>query len=328
MLTIPDAVSAQADAAAQKVAATRRPLRFLVSAMLAGLWVGGGVYVMFSAAGPFFMAGDPATRLVSGAVFAIALTFVVFAGSELATSAMMVLPMGVMRRTISWLQGAGTLALILIGNLLGSLLLAWVLVQSRIFADAATGGMLDGILTAKMSHAEGELFFRAVMCNVLVCVAIWAASRVRSEAAKAILIFWGVFGFIASGFEHVVANMTIFGVGVLGGATVDVTWLDFAHNMVWVGLGNLVGGMVVMAMGYTFIAGRRTADAVVPAAIDGADAAVESAGPVAGTGGHDRDAQHGSPAADMQLQATTVLPVSPQTAVSPPTPRTVPQPIP
>ncbi|WP_084078796.1 formate/nitrite transporter family protein [Demequina sp. NBRC 110057] len=274
MLSIPDAVDAQAEAAATKVAATRSPLRFLVSAMLAGLWVGGGVYVMFSAAGPFFVAGDPATRLVSGAVFAIALTFVVFAGSELATSAMMILPMGALRRTITWLQGLGTLAFILIGNLLGSLVLAWVLIQSGIFGDAATGGMLDGTLTAKMSHTPSEIFFRGVMCNILVCVAIWAAGRVKSEAAKAIVIFWGVFGFIASGFEHVVANMTIFGLGVLGGSTVDVTWADFGTNMLWAGLGNLVGGMVVMGLGYHFIAGRRKADAPVAEAIDAADAAV------------------------------------------------------
>ncbi|WP_084130409.1 formate/nitrite transporter family protein [Demequina sp. NBRC 110055] len=275
MLSIPDAVDAQAEAAAVKVAATHRPLRFLVSAMLAGLWVGGGVYVMFSAAGPFFIAGDPATRLVSGAVFAIALTFVVFAGSELATSAMMVLPMGAMRRTISWLQGAGTLAFILIGNFIGSLVLAWVLIQSGIFNDAATGGMLDGILTAKMSHSASELFFRAIMCNILVCVAIWAAGRVKSEAAKAIVIFWGVFGFIASGFEHVVANMTIFGAGVLGGSTVEVTWADLGTNMLWVGLGNLVGGMVVLAMAYTFIAGPRRADAVAALAADVSDVSVE-----------------------------------------------------
>ncbi|MFV0633174.1 formate/nitrite transporter family protein [Demequina sp.] len=280
MLSIPESVALQADSAAQKVAATRKPWRFLVATMLAGLWVGGGVYVMFSAAGPFFVAGEPATRLVSGAVFAIALTFVVFAGSELATSAMMVLPIGAMRRTISWLQAAGTLAFIFVGNLIGSLILAWVLIQSGIFNDAATGGMLDGILTLKLSHTDGQLFFRAVMCNILVCVAIWSAGRVKSESAKAIVIFWGVFGFIASGFEHVVANMTIFGAGVLGGSSVDVTWLDFAHNMFWVGLGNLAGGMIVLAMAYTFIAGRRPADAVVTEAIDGADAAVEQA-PVA-----------------------------------------------
>ncbi|WP_084102633.1 formate/nitrite transporter family protein [Demequina sp. NBRC 110051] len=275
MLSIPDAVDAQAQAAAVKVAGTRRPFRFLVSAMLAGLWVGTGVYVMLSAAGPFFVAGDPATRLVSGAVFAIALTFVVFAGAELATSAMMILPIGVMRRTVTWLQGVGTLGFILIGNLLGSLVLAWVLIQSGIFHDAATGGMLDGILTSKMSHGPSEVFFRGVMCNILVCVAIWAAGRVKNEAAKAIVIFWGVFGFIASGFEHVVANMTIFGLGVMGGGTVDVTWADFGTNMLWAGLGNLVGGMVIIAMAYTFIAGPRKADAVAALAADVTDVAVQ-----------------------------------------------------
>ncbi|MDE0573570.1 formate/nitrite transporter family protein [Demequina sp. B12] len=256
MLSITDAVENQARDAADKVHQARNhPWRFLISGMLAGMWVGAGVYVMFSAAGSFFMQGSAATRLVSGAVFAIALTFVVFAGGQLATSAMMALPMGAMRRVVSWWQATWTLGAILLGNLLGSLGLAWVLKMAGIFTHADTQGMLDGALTLKMSFTPTEMFFRAVMCNILVCGAIWAASRVKSEAAKAIIIFWGVFGFIASMFEHVVANMTVFGLGLVGASTVTVSWSAFGTMLVWVGLGNLVGGLVVLGIAYTVVGG-------------------------------------------------------------------------
>ncbi len=223
--------------------------------MMAGLWIGTGVYVMFSAAGPFFASDSPATKLVSGAVFAVALTFVVFAGAQLATSAMMALPLGAFRRVISWWSAIWTLLFIFVGNLIGSLALAWVLIQSGMFHNAATEAMLDGTLTSKMAHTPAEMFFGGVMCNILVCGAIWSASRLRSESAKAIILFWGVFAFIASGFEHVVANMTIYGLGILGAGTVSVSLGAFATSMLWVGLGNLVGGMVVIGMGYLFISG-------------------------------------------------------------------------
>ena len=62
-------------------------------------------------------------------------------------------------------------------------------------------------------------------------------------------------GFVASGFEHVVANMTTFAIGLLGGG-VDVTWGDFGINMLTVGLGNLVGGGIVIGLAYAFVAGR------------------------------------------------------------------------
>lgn len=197
-------------------------------------------------------------------MFAIALTFVVFAGAQLATSAMMALPLGAFRRTISWWQATWTLGLILLGNLVGSLLLAWVLIQSGIFGDAATQGMLDSTLTSKLSHGPSEMFFRAVLCNVLICGAIWAASRLKSETAKAIVLFWGVLAFIASGFEHVVANMTIYGLGILGAGTVSVSAAAFATMLLWVGLGNLVGGMVVIGMGYLFISGPHEAREPTP----------------------------------------------------------------
>ncbi|WP_062069362.1 formate/nitrite transporter family protein [Demequina sediminicola] len=264
MKTIPAAVDGQADDAVAKVAqAKNHPWRFTVSSMLAGIWVGAGVYVMFSAAGPFYIGGSPATKLVSGAVFAIALTFVLFAGGQLATSAMMTLPMGAIRKTISWWQATWTLLVIFVGNLVGSLGLAWILHLSGIFTAPSTLGMLDGALVSKMDLPPTQMFFQAVMCNVLVCGAIWAASRVQSEAAKAIIIFWGVFGFIASGFQHVVANMTIFGLGLVGASTVTVSVSSFLWMLLWVGLGNLAGGLILIGLSYAFVGGPYASDRVV-----------------------------------------------------------------
>ena len=99
---LPTTVAIQLDQAHHKVTGTSKPIGYLVSAMLAGAYVGIAVVLMVSTAGPFLAAGESGAKLVSGAVFAVALTLVVFAGAELSTSAMMILPQGALMREISW----------------------------------------------------------------------------------------------------------------------------------------------------------------------------------------------------------------------------------
>ncbi|WP_082099010.1 formate/nitrite transporter family protein [Demequina iriomotensis] len=257
MLTLPDTVDAQADASVAKSRLARTPLRFLVAGMLAGMWVGTGVILMWSAAGPLHVAGHPLERLIGGSVFAIALTTVVFLGGELATSAMMVLPLGALRRRISWPRAGGLLLGIFFANMAGAFVFSWVMVQAGLFTGA-TGQFAADTLALKISHTPAELFWRGVLCNIMVCGAIWGVTRLKSEAAKAIIIFWCVLAFIAGGYEHVVANMTVFGVGLISGG--DVSLAQFGTNMLVVGLGNLVGGAVVIGLAYAFVSGRTRVD--------------------------------------------------------------------
>ena len=265
MRTLPETVDTHADAAVHKVELLRTPSRFAVSAMLAGMWIGVGDVLMWSAAGPFVAQGNPAAKLIAGAVFAAALTIVVFAGSELATSAMMILPMGAARRVITWWQAGGALLGVFLGNMLGSFAFAWVVIQTGVLNHGAAQEYWMSYLAGKLDLTAGQLFWRGVLCNVLVCGAIWAAGRLRTEAGKAIIIFWCVLAFVASGFEHVIANMTTFALALLGGG-VDVTWGQFATNMGAVGLGNLVGGCVVIGFAYTHVAGRLSGPRAVASA--------------------------------------------------------------
>ena len=266
MLTIPETLAVQADAAVHKAAGLRSPGRFLVSGMLAGAYIGMGVVLMVATAGPLLAAGDGLAKLVSGLVFGVALTIVVFAGSDLATSAMMVLPQGALMRAVSPWRAAGTIAATLAANLLGSLLFAGLIVASGVLrTNAAAGKMLAGMLAEKAGETPLEHVVRGILCNVLVCLAIWMCARVRSEVAKIMLIFAAILAFISSGFEHVVANMTTYGIGLFTGDP-NATWDLFAGNMLWVGLGNLVGGAVIVGLGYWLIGGspRISVDAEAP----------------------------------------------------------------
>ena len=256
MLTTHEAMDHQADYAATKVAMTRRPFAYLLQGALAGAYVGVAVVLMLTAAGGFALENSPVTKLVQGLVFGVALTLVLAAGGELATSNMMTLTQGAIRKTISWRDGGATLGFSLVGNLVGAIAFgAMVHASGVVGPETAAGKMLASLIEAKGHESGSELFWRAVLCNMLVCLAIWSAVRLRSEVAKLIVIFWCLLAFITSGFEHVVANMTTFTLGILGGVPGgDV--LEFARNLLFVGTGNLVGGALVVGAAYAVIAGR------------------------------------------------------------------------
>lgn len=265
MLTIPETLQVQADAAVHKAEGLRSPGRFAVSGMLAGAYIGIGVVLMVATAGPLLAAGDGLAKLVSGLVFGVALTLVVFAGADLLTSAMMILPQGALMGAVGWWRAIGTMLATFVANLVGALIFVGLIVASGVLhANAPAGKMLADMLAAKAEEAPLQLFVRGVLCNVLVCLAIWMCARVRSDVAKILLIFAAILAFISSGFEHVVANMTTYGIGLFSGDP-HFTWGLFANNMLWVGLGNLVGGGIVVGLGYWIVGGRPRVTALTDA---------------------------------------------------------------
>ncbi|WES65710.1 formate/nitrite transporter family protein [Microbacter sp. GSS18] len=266
MRTIEDTLTYQADAAEHKVDGARHPVRYAVQAMLAGAYIGVGVVLMVSAAGPLVSAGGGLDKLVAGLVFGVALTFVVFGGGELVTSNMMTLTQGVAMRSIRWWQGAGTMLFSFAANMVGAFVFGGLVALSGVLhANAAGGEMLDGMLLAKAAESPAELFVRGILCNFLVCLAIWMCARVTNDGVKIALIFAAILAFITSGFEHVVANMTTFAIGFFTGAE-GATAIAFGTNMLWVGLGNLVGGGLLVGLAYWIAGGRPTVTAAAEAA--------------------------------------------------------------
>lgn len=266
MLSISEALDQHDAAARKKTQLTRTPAVYLVHAMLAGAYIGIGVVIMTTAGGPLAVAGSPWAPLVQGLVFGVALTIVVVAGGELATSAMMILTQGALRGAIPWGRAASTLLFCMVGNFLGAMAFAALVHFSGALGPSTNAGAtIASMIEHKAAETTTELFFRGVLCNLLVCLAIWSAARLRSEGAKITLIFACVMVFITSGFEHVVANMTTFSFGLLGGLP-HATWLELARNMGAVGLGNLVGGGLLVGAAYVYAAGRPApAESATPA---------------------------------------------------------------
>ncbi|BDO43357.1 formate/nitrite transporter family protein [Cellulomonas sp. NTE-D12] len=252
MLTIPQTVDLEADAAHHKVDLTHRPGVFLVRTMLAGAYIGIGVLIMVTAGGPLVQAASPWAPLIQGLVFGVALTIVVVAGGELATSAMMILTQGVFRRSVRPGRAALTLLAVFVGNLVGATVFAALLRGSGVLAPTtAAGKTIAAMIEHKAAETTGQLFVRGILCNLLVCLAIWCAGRLENEGAKITVIFACVMVFITSGFEHVVANMTTFSFGLIAGLP-HATVGEFARNLLAVGLGNLVGGGLLVGASYAY----------------------------------------------------------------------------
>ena len=226
----------------------RNPGGFFVGSMMAGAYVGFGIILIFVLGS----AADPQSKkLIMGTSFGIALTLVVFAGAELFTGHNMYMPLALFKKKITSNDLILVWVTVWVGNLVGS---AFV---GILFVLGGASGIIDVIdsfvnhvAIDKMNASVVQLLARAMLCNWLVCLALWMAARTNNDTAKCIVIFWCLFGFIASGFEHSVANMTLFSIALLGEHPEAVSLYGAGYNLFWVTIGNILSGSLFMAGGY------------------------------------------------------------------------------
>lgn len=178
-------------------------------------------------------------KLASATIFPIGLTMVLLAGSELFTGNCLFL-MPLLRRNITAGHMLRNWVAVYLGNLLGSVAVAFLVVQC---------GALDGIAEAAVAAALtkaalpfGVALLRGVLCNFLVCLAVWMAFCAQSAGGKVVSLFGPIFLFVLCGFEHSVANMYYIPAGIFLAENGEVTWLSLWQNLLPVTLGNMVGG--------------------------------------------------------------------------------------
>lgn len=222
-------------------------LGFWISSAMAGAYVGMGIILIFTLGNIV----DPSVRaIVMGSFFGIALTLVIIAGSELFTGHTMFLTFGALTGQITWRDKFKVLPQTWFGNLLGCIVLA------AIFSYAGGGKLLgfeDSLLhkvaLAKTQAPAMVLFAKGILCNWLVCLAIWMCVRTEG-AAKFIAIWWCLAAFIACGYEHSIANMTIFALSWFGESKEAFSLAGIGYNLLWVSLGNMLSGALFMGVGY------------------------------------------------------------------------------
>ena len=233
------------------VAKAALPLhRMATLAMLAGAFIGFGAAFWCLA-----MAGADPTygphRVLGGAVFALGLILVVVGGAELFTgNALMV--MAAVDRRIALGALLRNWGIVYLGNLIGAVGLALAFGLSGLL-DGPSGAVAAKAAMAKAALPPVEAFVRGALCNALVCLAVWLSFAARTATDKILGVLWPVTAFVALGLEHSVANMFLFPAGIWAGA--DVSAAGVAGNLVWVTLGNVVGGAGGVALAYRYAYG-------------------------------------------------------------------------
>jgi len=238
------------------VTKTRQPLLTLAMlGMLAGAFIGLGAMFMVLVQSDASL-GFAAKRVVGGLVFSLGLFLVIVAGAELFTGNNLIV--------MAWAEGRITLRQVLLNwfvvcasNFVGALVLA-----ALVFLSGHTG-LNDGavartyvrIAQLKTALAPMDAFFSGIMCNVLVCLAVWMALAGRSVVDKLVACVPPVTAFVAAGYEHSIANMYLIPMGMMVDATAGepVALSGLWHNLVPVIAGNLVGGSVLVGLVYYVI---------------------------------------------------------------------------
>jgi len=276
---LPPAMAAKAEQVGVSKAALATANTFML-AVLAGAFIAlGAVFATTVTAGASGVLTYGVTRLLGGLVFCLGLILVVVAGAELFTGNNLIV--------MAWASGKLTTkqllknwVIVYIGNFVGSIVTALLLFFSGqyTFGSGAIGLNILNIADAKANLGFVQAIVLGIMCNALVCLAVWLTYSARTTTDKILAILFPISAFVAAGFEHSVANMYFIPIGlfVKGGAPAEfwsligrtaadysgLTWQAFMiNNLLPVTIGNIIGGTVLVGIIYWRIYSRQSQDA-------------------------------------------------------------------
>ncbi len=236
---------------------------FALAVLAGGFIAMGAVFSTVVTAGSADMAYG-ITRLLAGLAFSLGLVLVIIAGAELFTGNALI-AMAWASRRISLAALVRNWVIVYVGNIVGALAAAVLVVLARqyTFGDGTVGVQALRIASAKTDLGFGQAIALGILCNALVCIAVWLCFSARSTADRVLAIVPPIAAFVAAGFEHSVANMYFIPVGLLikrddswmrsAQGVPDVsglTWTSFLDNLLPVTIGNVIGGTVLVAAVY------------------------------------------------------------------------------
>ncbi|MFH0799922.1 MAG: formate/nitrite transporter family protein [Pseudomonadota bacterium] len=245
-----------------KVKLSWRPMFIL--GILAGAYIAfGAELATLISTGVADKVGLGFAKFLAGSVFSVGLMLVVIGGAELFTGNNLIFT-GFIMGEVGWVEMMRNWIIVYFGNLAGSLLMVYIMTHSGL-VDGAVGVTALKIASAKVSLPWDQAFFRGIGCNWLVCLAVWLAFGAKDVVGKIFAVYFPIMAFVASGFEHCVANMYFIPMGIALKANAAVvaaseiapeqlanlTWRGFAiNNLVPVTLGNILGGAVFVGAVY------------------------------------------------------------------------------
>lgn len=246
---------ASASGAAAKVRFLKEnPLGYVMVSLLGGAYLGFGILLTYTIKS--YLGTQPSAHIIMGLSFGVALSLVIMAGAEMFTGDAFILYNGLRRKTVTAWDVVKLLVICYIGNWLGALIL------SSIFYGTGldTGAMAQSLTEAaalRMNLPPLEIFCRGILCNVLVCLAVWCSFRCKSDSAKLIMIFWCLYVFYTLGFGHCIANMTLMDLALLAPHPDTVNLTNYVYNLCLVTAGNVAGAIFFVSIPYGLASRRR-----------------------------------------------------------------------
>lgn len=228
-------------------------LGYLVSCIFASIYVGIAGLLIFTVGG---MLGDsPFAKVVMGASFTVALTLVMFTGSELFTGNNMYMTAGYINKGVKGKDVIKVWGFSYIGNFIGAILIGLLIVGTGVLSYGDTMKYFGYIVEVKVSYSVLELICKGILGNMLVCVALLCGIRTNNDSAKITIIFLCLYTFIVCKFEHSIANMTTFAMVFFESNLSNITLAQAFYNVFFVTIGNIIGGSLILGAG-TAILGK------------------------------------------------------------------------
>jgi nitrite transporter len=193
-------------------------------------------------------------KVIAAAFFGIGLTIIVFTNMELFTSNNMYLAVSSAEGRTSWKQTVALWIACWFGNLAGAVLMAILLVAAGSLVQLPPDHALFTGAMHKAHQSAGVIFIKGILANWIVCLAVRIALRCKEEVAKILILVSVVFIFVYLGFEHSIANMGTFSMAILGGGGVSLA--DALHNLLYSTAGNIVGGVLLVGLPFTYLNAR------------------------------------------------------------------------
>jgi formate transporter len=256
---------------AEDIAIAKTKLSFLqqlLLGVLAGAYIAlGAVFSAVALTGTTGVVPFGLTRITAGVTFSLGLILVVVGGAELFTGNNLMI-IALLDHKISLGALLRNWAVVYLGNFIGSVVIALLVIGSRMytFASGELGKTILTVANNKMHYSFIQAIFLGILCNILVCLAVWLTYSTPSISGKILAIIFPISAFIAAGFEHSVANMYILSVALflknfdptfISGLTLNLgslTWGNaLLYNLLPVTLGNILGGAGFVGCIYFFI---------------------------------------------------------------------------
>lgn len=227
--------------------------RYIARAMLASMFIGFGVIVAFKTGNFFFMEQSPLTYPMAAVTFGAAIILISYGGGDLFTGDTFYYTYTALRRKMRWTDVGRMWVLSYIGNILGAGAFALLIYLTGLFDASNVNGFLLSVVEHKMEAPAFELFWRAILCNWLVCLAFFVPMSMKTDGAKMFAMVLFVFCFFISGYEHSIANMCTFAIALVLNHPGTISWGGVFHNLIPVTIGNLIGGGVLMGVMYYYV---------------------------------------------------------------------------